>query len=433
MAICLRRSSGKADEAQAEGAQVRKDTPAQRDYAMKVATLLWPDPARVRLVRRPAGGSVPPAREWLVLPSPARPRMLVPVGIRSADRMLTRHSPRLGPRLARSVLGASVRTGVLERLPVARLVVDVPEGDEPDSVERHLAAVLGCEVATGVLLGTPRTNRKPVVQVFDMSGRTLAFVKAAHDDSTRSLVRRETKNLRQIAAAGLTRLEVPVVLHAGQVRELDILVLSPLTSSQEDRPPTGRAPLPLAAMNELARMGGVRTYELHDSPFLTRLRSVADEIAGSRSRERLANLLRRVVERDGETVVEFGNWHGDWAPWNMGWRGGRVQLWDWERFAQDVPLGFDAVHYRTQLVRHGRRGLREAEDALIAELAGLLAGVGVPPQRAQLTLVLYLLELSCRFLAPQEGGAGGEHARASWALSLAERLVPGGRPGPSSD
>ena len=55
--------------------------------------------------------------------------------------------------------------------------------------------------------------------------------------------------------------------------------------------------------------------------------------------------------------LPLGAWHGDWTPWNMSRRRGRLQLWDWERFETGVPLGLDRCHYGVNAVvrRDGAR------------------------------------------------------------------------------
>lgn len=379
--------------------------------------MLWPAPARVRATRRP--GRAGTVAQWLVLPSAARPRLLVPVGVRAGERMLTRHGDRLGPRVARALLAAGVRSGLLERLPVQRLSVTAP----PDSasLQRHLAPYVGAGVAVGALLGTPRVNRKPVLQVFDPAGNTVAFVKAAHDDRTRWLVRREADNLARVHALGLTTIEPPQVLHAGVFGALELLVLSPLASSQQEGR-TGAAPPPLPAMAELACSAGVVRTALAESAYARRLQAWPAQ--GPTGQEaRVSRLVRTALARYGAEEVDLGAWHGDWAPWNMGWSDDRLQLWDWERYAEGVPLGFDLVHYLSQRVRHDQPELRAAEDALVAALPAALPDVGVAAARARSTLVLYLLELAGRFVLPEGDGAGSDHPRARWALDLAERLL----------
>jgi hypothetical protein len=57
--------------------------------------------------------------------------------------------------------------------------------------------------------------------------------------------------------------------------------------------------------------------------------------------------LRDAVDPGVECA--FGAWHGDFGPWNAAWGTDALEVWDWERFDPDVPVGLDAAHWRTQL------------------------------------------------------------------------------------
>ena len=42
----------------------------------------------------------------------------------------------------------------------------------------------------------------------------------------------------------------------------------------------------------------------------------------------------------------MGTWHGDWTPGNVpSVRWTDLGCGDWEHAAEDVPLGYDALHY----------------------------------------------------------------------------------------
>jgi hypothetical protein len=141
-----------------------------------------------------------------------------------------------------------------------------------------------------------------------------------------------------------------------------------------------------------------------------------------------APLLRvaaeRLLERRGDTILEFGSWHGDWAPWNMAALADAVLLWDWERFARSVPLGFDAVHHELQV--RLQRG-EDAESAVGATVAGAperLAPFAVAPYAAEVTALLYLVDLATRYLADRQAEAGARLGLlGTWLLPVLIRRV----------
>ena len=80
-------------------------------------------------------------------------------------------------------------------------------------------------------------------------------------------------------------------------------------------------------------------------------------------RDRLGEALERLRLAAADRPLPMGGWHGDWTPWNMSRRRGRLQLWDWERFETGVPRGLDRCHYAVNAVtrRDGtERGLGDA-------------------------------------------------------------------------
>lgn len=130
---------------------------------------LWPPPARVAVRWSKRNDET----NYFVLPSTRRVRLIVPIGVPGAERMLVRHAG--GPliRAGRSLWSRAAPRRMSARLPVRRMCVH----EAPDGIERHLATQLAQDIRIGVLLGPPRPNQKPVLQIFDAAGSTLAFAK----------------------------------------------------------------------------------------------------------------------------------------------------------------------------------------------------------------------------------------------------------------
>ncbi|OPG11677.1 hypothetical protein [Microbispora sp. GKU 823] len=228
----------------------------------------------------------------------------------------------------------------------------LPVGRGTDTIETHLSDVLGRRMRVVVhVRPARRANRKPILEAYDESGLA-GFVKIGDSPRARRLVRYESEVLRMLAGRPLKVVVPPDVLYHGEWRGLEVLMLSPL-------PVTSRrvsAPLLASAMGEIA---AIRPH---------------DEETGS-----------------GEAA-----WHGDFTPWNVAaGADGRLLVWDWERFAVGVPLGFDALHH------FFHRALRRmpppvAARACLAQAGGLLEPFGVDVARARRTAVHYLVALAER-------------------------------------
>jgi hypothetical protein len=99
-------------------------------------------------------------------------------------------------------------------------------------------------------------------------------------------------------------------------------------------------------------------------------------------------------------------------------------VWDWERFAVGVPLGFDAVHYALQ------RGIGSSPDAAgavaatLARAGDLVAPFDVPPAAREVTALLYLTDLAARYLTDRQAEAGARlGVLGTWLLPvLLDRL-----------
>ncbi|GLY84919.1 hypothetical protein [Actinoallomurus iriomotensis] len=357
---------------------------------------LWPD-AEVG-----TGSGTGAVREFAFLPNAERPRLLLPAGVPAAAAgALRRYSHDLGARqrVTRVLTTAAVRAGLADRALRDRLLVT----GAGESVEDRLGALLGRPVVVSVGLGSERANRKPILHALTPRGEPLAFVKVGDSPMARELITGEAAALGRLAERSFHGLRVPQVLHHGEWRGLDLLVLSPL--------PTGplsfrsRRDAPVAAMREL--IGETRRGPLAESGFWSRFGDVPLEDLDQG--KRLADAVGRIGETYGGDEVEFGAWHGDWTPWNMAWHRGAVQLWDWERYDPEVPAGLDLLHYRLQT----GGGYDTWPDPAI------LAPLGQTGRTAAITTELYVLELTRRYLVAAQGDLGTPlRAQATTLLDL---------------
>lgn len=396
-------------------------------YAAEVARLLWPEPWETPYVTRTRHRPGLVHRDAYLFPNQRRPRLLVPADLRGSSTMIRRLGPGrsslIGP--VRTLVERSVRSRAfrLTRWPMLRVA-----GTDPgaDSIERHLAQCLGADVRVGILLGTRRVNQKPVLQVFRRDGTLLGYAKVGHNELTAALVRREARALATVGSALPHSFRLPRVLHHGDWAGLEVLVISPLPTNPAQ---AVTASARLAATRELAGLTGTTRVELATSGFWIRLRDSAALLAESADGRRLQAAVDTIEERHGVEQVTFGGWHGDWGRWNMGMGDGVLQLWDWERYDPDVPIGFDGLHFAAQRVRPGARDERQQEGLFLRSVPQTLEEFGVEPQWNDLILRLYLVEMAVRYIDALTYGATPTLLRRNaWVLGLLERLARCPRP-----
>jgi len=176
-------------------------------------------------------------------------------------------------------------------------------------------------------------------------------------------------------------------------------------------------------MTELTAVGGRRRGPRAGSGYLAGLRSRLGASPPGPDRAALGAALEALAAAGAE--LSFGAWHGDWTGWNMAATAGGLLVWDWERFAASVPAGFDLLHYRLQsdVVRR-RRPPAEVAAACVRDAAGWLAPFGVAAGEAPVVAVLYLAELSARYLADRQAEAGARLGRpGTWLIPAIEEAM----------
>lgn len=410
-----------------------------------VTRAVFPDP-RVRLTvgRGPRDATHRVVARYAVVPSVSRARFLLPLVSRrvTAASVLAYNAlrpPRL--RAARAVLGALARVGLLRAAPLPTLTVSVPSDVDPSEVllTGHVASLIDRDVELHAALGVrpPDPNHKPTLQVFDGTGRPRGYAKIGWNDATRALVRAEAEALRELALAGQgeqggqdepsAAMTVPRLLAASEWQGLAIAVVEPLPPQiravDPAEPPAVDAMLALARSTPAGRdagggSAGRQMMPFGDSPFAERLLRDAGA-SGFSGAVRVATAL---WERDRETVVEFGGWHGDWVPWNLGRDRGRLVVWDWEHRGYGVPVGFDLVHqgFQSALTLAGRdaAGAVEAAEELFARYP-----LGLGSVQRRLVVDAYLVELWLRTWRLAEGGGGWNGALHPTLLEVLGRRV----------
>ncbi|TBL23877.1 hypothetical protein EYA84_31955, partial [Verrucosispora sp. SN26_14.1] len=166
---------------------------------------------------------------------------------------------------------------------------------------------------------------------------------------------------------------------------------------------------------------------LAGSAFLARLaeqaqRSAAAEGVGDRAVTAVAALAHLY----GDVDVEFGHWHGDWVPWNLGRHDGDLVAWDWEHSGPEVPVGFDLAHdaFQRSVVLRGEPAAH-ATGQVDAGLARHGAALGLDPARQRLVADAYLVEMWLRTWRLADAGAGWNPALHPALLDVIEKRHSG--------
>jgi hypothetical protein len=396
---------------------------------------LWPGPPEPQLRRRRGSGRSP-ARdetELAVLPHALAPRLLVPVrNPTAAARAMLRFSAGLSTPDTVKRLGVS---SLLRARAGAAFPDRITVIERAGSLRGYLGEVFGERVDFSLGLGTARANRKPVLQVFDARGRSIAFVKIGGAEVTEALVRAEAAALQRLAETDLPpELDVPRLLHFGTWEGATVLAMTALKTSLLQRP-RGQFSVPVNEMRRFHAAFSEGSRPLTESPLWNQMVTAQESLVSSGVRERLGEALEHMRRAADDRPLPLGAWHGDWTPWNMSRRRGRLQLWDWERFETGVPRHLDRCHYGVNVVTR-RDGL--GIDTILRGLE--LAAVTVDARGDDhLAAAAYLAAITCRYLVGAESDFGETIADRSrvmlealcyWLGLPSEAVMADGRPRP---
>lgn len=392
------------------------DAALRTQYLAEVLRLLYPEPCHTD------GTDGPLVAEYLVVPNARRPRLLVPtVSPDVAAAAVRRYAEPQGrmARLKRNAVVAAVHTRTTGLLFRDRIRVTGPASA---GIDGYLSHALRRDLAVSIHIGPARANRKPVLQLLTPAGDTFAFGKLGTGPLTRRLVKSETAALTALAASQLTRLTVPRVLHAGEWRGMRVLVQSALPVWLPRSPLTPRRLT--AAMLDVAGCCGYTVGPLTGSGYWQELRNRLTAVADRPEGAGLFAAVDVLAAHSGGTALRYGAWHGDWAPWNMANLNDALLVWDWERFATGVPLGFDAIHHELQKRIQSTGDARGAVEATMQRADELLAPFGVAPVAREITALLYLVDLAVRYLTDRQAEAGARlGVLGTWLLPVLIRRV----------
>jgi hypothetical protein len=389
------------------------DPRTRRDGLGWVARAVFPDP-RLRLT---VGDPGPATARYAVIPALAGARFLLPLAGRhvTAASVLAYNALRPAKvRASRAAIGALAWAGALglTRAPV----LSVHAADGVELLWDHLAGLLGePRLHAAIGIRPPDPHHKPTLQLFDDAGRARGYAKIGWNDGTRAMVRAEAATLADLPPAGGDAPWSPRLLLRTTWHHREIAVIEPMPRGvrRVRRPDVPR----IAAMLAVARRGGPPAARgpLRGSAFLAGWRSraaggapAAGGAAGAgRALPSVDAAIDALEARDGGLAMEFGDWHGDWVPWNMARHEGRLIVWDWENRATGVPVGFDLAHqaFQTALSTHGRPAA-ECAAAVDAALRAYGPALGLDGPRQRFVADAYLVELWLRTYELSADGAG---------------------------
>jgi hypothetical protein len=285
------------------------------------------------------------AHRFLVLPSPSKPRWLLPLGNPQRTREgLHIYTPyALVARMLKKVVGTFLGAGWTGRKNDRVLIAS----KRPLPLEVLVGEVTGeKQPIFAFSLGTPSQFRKLTVQVMRPNGETLGYIKLPLTEAANQRVRHEAAVLERLWNIPKLRRHVPKVLHAGPWNGGYMLIQScgPSQPGQMEFGPAHETFLrTLWRARQMEKPGQVIVKELSARWAQACLR------LDPGSRGLGEETLRRANRELSGQTIPCGIMHGDFAPWNTRRENGRLFVFDWEAAEWGAPTAWDVFHFHYQV------------------------------------------------------------------------------------
>lgn len=358
------------------------------------------------------------SRTYLVVSRQGSVRALVPADVpRVAQRALQdAGAPESRSRsVLRSLVAHGARTVIATHLPVLN---GSTLATEDERLEERLAELAGLDVGyIAVRMGPPRANQKPVATVYDRQGRPHAVAKFGGNDLTRTLVAKEASALRTLSGRRSASLDIPVLIHEGGWGKLSLVMQSMISFAGRHRLPS--VDRRIRAEHAVVATGSAASVPLRNRAYADELAGRLSELSGDDTSEAVSRSGRQLVTLLADCTLLSGGWHGDWSPQNICATTSGTGAWDWERWDPDRPAGFDALHFRTQLLLADTGRLEQAGKRLLDEAPLLLAPhqPGITADVARCLAGLYLAEMGHRYLSDRQADTPSAAGRmSSWLV-----------------
>ncbi len=354
------------------------------------------------------------AQRYALVPNTAHARFLVPLRSRAAAlASLLRYNRLRDARTATARAGLAA-VGLAGGMDTAcdHLVITVASTLPAQHYSEHLllsrlqVELQQPSLCAGIGVRPLDPNSKPTLQLFTDGGKPAGYAKIGWNQATRALVDNEAATLRALPAS-MTQLHIPTVRWSGTWQGRSVTVTSALPAGisrhpNPDKPPVAAVLLEFAGQPQ-------RDRTLVDTDYWQELMQEVPAIHDDEPD--LGNALSRYLmalrQRHGQARVAMARWHGDWVPWNMGYRHDRLYVWDWEHSHPSAPLGFDLAHWWFQVAFVLRQAyLAPALAKVRARCAAGWPELDLSPSQGTIVADLYLAELARRTSRLHRGGGG---------------------------
>ena len=329
---------------------------------------------------------------FVVLPGTGGSFTLLPTqdGASLRGGMALLPSGRARGRALWGLLRAASTLGLAQRLGRPELAIWTKD---PQNEETSNLAVLPVAGSIAVTAGVPDRNQKIIVRALDRRGAARAILKLGFSERSDDSIAREASALKAVAElledrsprllaegrrAGRTWLAQEVIegKHAGnELTPQHADLLAELALASRDEAPLSEQPFFQDTVRNLCRLDPEVDPDWHQE----------------------YSTLCEALEHSAEGfALPTSHAHGDFTPWNILQKRGRIRAFDWEYFEPSAPAFYDVLHFHIQTAvlvkRHSGERIFDDLDALFRGPASAVVEAISPRSQEILQLTaLYVL------------------------------------------
>ena len=284
------------------------------------------------------------AERFIVFPGTGGSFTLLPTqdGASLRGGMALLPSGRARGRALWSLLRAASPFGIAQRLGRPELAIWTKG---PNDREASDLAVLPVAGSIAVAAGVPDRNQKIIVRALDRRGAARAILKLGFSERTDDAIAREANALKDIE--GLLEDRAPRLLTEGQRAGRTWLAQEVLEGKRAGDDLTPLHAELLTELAEATRGEAPLTEQRFFQDSIRNLCSLDPEIDPDWHQE-YSTLCEALEHSADGFALPTTHAHGDFTPWNVVQKRGRIRAFDWEYFAPSAPALYDVLHFHIQ-------------------------------------------------------------------------------------
>lgn len=191
--------------------------------------------------------------------------------------------------------------------------------------------------------GTCGPNRKAIVYKETEKGNS--FLKIGLNSNSNLLIENEIATINHLDSIQSDSFVYPKIIQSGD----HFAEISDISFGGKRK--TSLSSAHIKALGDLNKNSS-QLCTIEDLPVWNQLKNDLEKLKSTEDERLPIGLLKKLsilIDSINEgAIIETSCCHGDFTPWNMYVKGGKLHIYDWELYKEQMPFGFDSLHFIIQ-------------------------------------------------------------------------------------